>query len=106
MSGSCLAQLTKVGEESYISKLTHRATQTKEGEQSEMIRSLNRLVQAVGIVIIPIGVVLFIQQFVAGQCDKYGRSDHWNDTGGTLSVSERCHGGKCHASGKAAGFDP
>ena len=64
VSGSCLARLTKVGEESYISKLTHRATQTKEGEQSEMIRSLNRLVQAVGIVIIPIGVVLFIQQFV------------------------------------------
>ena len=64
VSGNCLAQLTKVGEESYISKLTHRATQTKEGEQSEMIRSLNRLVQAVGIVIIPIGVVLFIQQFV------------------------------------------
>ena len=60
VSGSCLARLTKVGEESYISKLTHRATQTKEGEQSEMIRSLNRLVQAVGIVIIPIGVVLFI----------------------------------------------
>lgn len=64
VSGSCLARLTKVGEESYISKLTHRATQTKEGEQSEMIRSLNRLVQAVGIVIIPIGVVLFVQQFV------------------------------------------
>lgn len=64
VSGSCLARLTNVGEESYISKLTHRATQTKEGEQSEMIRSLNRLVQAVGIVIIPIGVVLFVQQFV------------------------------------------
>lgn len=64
VSGSCLARLTKVGEESYISKLTHRATQTKEGEQSEMIRALNRLVQAVGIVIIPIGVVLFVQQFV------------------------------------------
>lgn len=64
VSGSCLARLTKVGEESYISKLTHRATQTKEGEQSEMIRSLNRLVQAVGIIIIPIGVVLFVQQFV------------------------------------------
>ena len=64
VSGSCLARLTKVGEESYISKLTHRATQTKEGEQSDMIRSLNRLVQAVGIVIIPIGVVLFVQQFV------------------------------------------
>ena len=64
VSGSCLARLTKGGEESYISKLPHRATQTKEGEQSEMIRSLNRLVQAVGIVIIPIGVVLFVQQFV------------------------------------------
>ncbi len=35
----------------------------KEGEQSEMIRSLNKLVKVVGILIIPIGLLLFGQQF-------------------------------------------
>ena len=35
----------------------------QEGEQSEMIRSLNSLVKMVGIAIIPIGIVLFIMSF-------------------------------------------
>ena len=63
ISGSCRAQLTRVGEESYISQLTLQATRQKGGEQSEMMRSLDRLVQAVGIIIIPIGILLFSQQF-------------------------------------------
>lgn len=63
VSGSCHARLDKVGEDSYISKLTLEAKSTKDGEQSEMIRSLNKLVQAVGIIIIPIGLLLFSQQF-------------------------------------------
>ena len=42
----------------------------------------------------------------AGQCNKHGGCDPWYDTGGTLSVSKRCYGGKCHASGKTAGFNP
>ena len=40
VSGSCYARLEKVGADSYISKLTIEAKATKEGEQSEMIRSL------------------------------------------------------------------
>ena len=40
-----------------------QATQTKEGEQSEMIRALNRLVQTVGVIILPIGAILFLQQY-------------------------------------------
>jgi len=63
VSGKCAAVLTKVGRESYISELTLQATQGKTGEQSEMIRSLNRLVKAVGVIIIPIGILLFSQQY-------------------------------------------
>ena len=62
ISGSCAAKLTAVGRESYISKLTIEATKDKGGEQSEMIKSLDRLVKAVGIIIIPVGIVLFVQQ--------------------------------------------
>ncbi len=54
VSGSCLGRLEQVGADSYISKLTLEAKATKEGEQSEMIRSLNKLVQVVGFLIIPI----------------------------------------------------
>lgn len=64
VSGTCLARLTKVGEESYISKLTLQAKTMKNGEQSEIIRSLNRIVQLAGVVIIPIGLILFCQQFI------------------------------------------
>ena len=63
VSGECRARLDKVGEDSYISKLTAEAKAAKEGEQSEMIRSLNKLVKVVGILIIPIGILLFSQQF-------------------------------------------
>lgn len=66
VSGQCHARLDKVGADSYISRLTLEAKATKEGEQSEMIRSLNRLVQVVGFLIIPIGLVLFVQQYVLG----------------------------------------
>ncbi len=62
VSGCCRARLEKVGNESYISKLTLQAKKSKKGEQSEMIRSLNRIVKLAGIMIIPIGFILFYQQ--------------------------------------------
>ena len=62
VSGECVAVLTAVGRDSYISKLTIEATKDKGGEQSEMIKSLDRLVKTVGIIIIPVGIVLFVQQ--------------------------------------------
>lgn len=63
VSGQCYARLDKVGEDSYISKLTLEAKAMKEEEQSEMIRVLDKLVGVVGIIIIPIGILLFGQQF-------------------------------------------
>ncbi|MBR6230592.1 MAG: HAD-IC family P-type ATPase, partial [Lachnospiraceae bacterium] len=64
VSGTCKARLERVGADSYISKLTLEAKAAKEGEQSEMIRSLDRLVRAIGIIIIPIGFILFVQQYI------------------------------------------
>lgn len=63
VSGKCFARLDKVGVDSYISRLTLEAKEMQDGEQSEMIRSLDKLVKGVGIAIIPIGIVLFIQAF-------------------------------------------
>lgn len=63
VSGQCHARLDKVGEDSYISKLTLEAKAMRDGEQSEMIRSLDKLVKCVGIIIIPVGLILFSQSF-------------------------------------------
>lgn len=62
ISGKCYARLDKVGKESYAAKLTLEAKALKEEEQSEMMRSLNVIVKAVGILIIPISIILFYEQ--------------------------------------------
>ena len=64
VSGRCYAKLDKVGNESYISKLTAQAKAMGDGEQSEMIRYINKLVKWVGIIIIPVGIILFCQAYI------------------------------------------
>ena len=64
VSGQCHARLDKVGADSYISRLTLEAKAMQNTEQSEMSRSLDKLVKWVGVAIIPIGIILFIQAFV------------------------------------------
>lgn len=64
VSGQCYAKLDKVGNESYISKLTAQAKAMGDGEQSEMIRYINKLVKWVGIIIIPVGIILFCQAYI------------------------------------------
>jgi len=63
VSGECRAQLTAVGADSYISQLTLQAKKIKTKEQSEIIRSLNRIVTIAGVAIIPIGGFLFVQRY-------------------------------------------
>lgn len=68
VAGQCYARLEAVGVDSYISKLTLEAKAMKNQEQSEMIRSINKLVKFVGIALIPIGILLFYQgMFVNGE---------------------------------------
>ena len=63
ISGKCYAKLTKVGADSYISKLTLQAKRENNVEQSEIIKSLNKIVLFAGIIIIPIGLTLFYQSY-------------------------------------------
>ena len=64
VSGEGYARLTRVGNDSHISKLTNEAKALKKGEESEMIRSINMFVKVIGIIIIPMSVILFVQAFV------------------------------------------
>ena len=64
VSGECFARLERVGAESYISQLTLEAKAQDRKKHSEMLRVLDRLVGIMGILIVPIGVFLFVQQFV------------------------------------------
>lgn len=65
VSGECAARLTKVGADSYISKLTLEAKAIKGKNQPEMIRSLDTLVKTIGIIIIPIGILMFLINHIA-----------------------------------------
>ena len=62
-AGHCVARLTKVGAESYAAKL---ATEAKaDGHKvvkGEMMRSLDKLIRAIGIALVPTGAALLYKQ--------------------------------------------
>ena len=62
VSGQCRGRVEHVGEDSYVSQLTLKAKEMNDEEVSEMIRSLDRLVKMIGVLIIPIAIILFSQQ--------------------------------------------
>ena len=64
VSGECRARLTQVGADSYANRLTLEAKEAKPPQQSEMMRSLTRLVQVIGIAIIPLGVLMAVKEIV------------------------------------------
>ncbi|MBE5837397.1 HAD-IC family P-type ATPase [Butyrivibrio sp.] len=67
VSGKCIAKLTRVGADSYISKLMLKAKNMSKALKSEMVKSIDYIVIAAGILIIPIGIALFCQSvFVQG----------------------------------------
>jgi len=69
LSGSFLvagrgnARLTQVGDNSFAAKLATEAKKNPTAAKSEMMRSLDKLIRVVGYALIPIGLVLFYQQF-------------------------------------------
>lgn len=63
VSGKCYAVLTHVGAESYASRLTNEAKKSKKSHLPGMMRSLNRLLIGIGILIVPIGGLLFYRQY-------------------------------------------
>lgn len=63
VAGTCRAQLTHVGAQSYASRLTLEAKKDAGAGESEMMRSLQRLIRVIGIALIPIGLILFFKQY-------------------------------------------
>lgn len=62
VAGRCCARLNAVGSESFVSKLTLDAKKSKKRKPAGMMKSLTRLIQVIGIMIIPVAVLLLINQ--------------------------------------------
>ncbi len=62
-AGSCYARLTRVGEEAYAAQLVREAKKPTR-HRSEMMRSLDKLVRCIGILLIPLGISMFLKQFL------------------------------------------
>lgn len=63
VAGTCRAQLTAVGPDSFAAKLAAEAKSNPHATKSEMMRSLDRLIQVVGFALVPVGLFLFYQEY-------------------------------------------
>lgn len=63
VSGECRAVLTNVGHSSYASKLALEAKAGRKKQQTTMMKSLDNLVKIIGIVIVPLGIIMYIQGY-------------------------------------------
>lgn len=67
VAGQAYARLDKVGDQAYINQLAKEAKEISGVEESKMVHAVNRLVQIVGILIIPLGLLLFFRSFISNQ---------------------------------------
>ena len=63
VAGRGRARLTRVGDNSFAAKLSAEAKKDPRAAKSEMMRSLDKLIRVVGFALIPVGIVLFYQEF-------------------------------------------
>lgn len=63
IAGHGRAQLTAVGDDSEAADLARQAKKNPGAKKSEMMRSLDRLILFIGIALIPIGGILFYQEY-------------------------------------------
>lgn len=61
--GRCVARLSQVGSDSYAFRLAREAKRDVKLAKSEMMRSLDRLIRVIGILLVPVGIFLFINQY-------------------------------------------
>lgn len=62
VSGKCTAKVIHIGEDNYTSKISSGAKYVKK-VNSEIMKSLNQIIRVISIVIIPVGILLFLNQF-------------------------------------------
>ena len=63
LSGRGRVELTAVGADSGAAKLSREAKSNPRGKKSEMIRALDRLILFLGIALVPVGIILFHQEY-------------------------------------------
>ncbi len=63
VAGQGRAQLTQVGDNAFAARLAAEAKKDPKTVKSEMMRSLDKLIKVIGFALIPIGAVLFYQEF-------------------------------------------
>ena len=63
LSGRGRVELTAVGADSGAAKLSREAKANPRGKKSEMIRALDRLILFLGIALVPVGIILFHQEY-------------------------------------------
>ena len=64
-SGQIAVRVDKIGEDTYISKLTSRAKKYKR-PNSEIMNSINLFIRVIGVIIIPVAVVMFFTNYRNG----------------------------------------
>lgn len=62
VSGKCIAKVEKVGKDNYASKITSEAKYIKK-VNSEIMKTLKRIIKIISIVIVPLGIILFLRQY-------------------------------------------
>lgn len=63
VSGKCIGQVIHVGENNYSSKISKEAKYVKK-INSLLLNSLNEIIKLVSIVIVPVGLLLFLNQYL------------------------------------------
>ena len=63
LAGRGRVRLTAVGEDAFAARLSREAKGNPKARKSEMMRSLDKLILVVGIALVPVGLVLFYQEF-------------------------------------------
>lgn len=63
LSGRGRVELTAVGADSGAAKLSREAKANPRGKKSEMIRALDKLILFLGIALVPVGAILFHQEY-------------------------------------------
>ena len=63
LAGRGRVQLTAVGAESFAARLSQEAKKNPRAKKSEMMRSLDKLIFVVGILLVPVGLILFHQEY-------------------------------------------
>ena len=65
ISGQAKARLTQVGDDSFSAKLSKNAKKIKKHQRPGMMKSLTRLIQIIGIIIIPFAALMYCNQHLA-----------------------------------------